>query len=1016
MSTIKLPFPLEDSVKEWCATAYPDYSFVSGRGLPSGHPKSHIARAVYENEAYRLAHQTSLREGFVVNVGGKPSRDLRQGRTDVFSLCPIAVGGDEHRNSTDHVNSCHHKLRDCTCIRAIPVKAFLAVHSAYYFNADEMGMLAYSGLPVYIVDHDYAGFFGDHYGEMRFETEFSPTPKVRVYRPGCLESIYSHHIPPYQLLRVFATSYGNATTTVVASDGHTRILRLTPSSEPCQPLFQSIDGRDNNFGARDDIVFLDVSPPVIAPRAYFDHLCLSMSYAKRTDTTRLDTLARLAKIKAKEMLVGRYANDRMRIIEACVAAAYATRVDHETTMLNRYTKPIVAKRWFGKSPAEKLDDALAMRTDWSNATYLAAGSAAMFALYTFPMLRSKYTYGIALAPFAIAAYDRFLGRPDTPQDIYSAAIQKFNSEHTSSLVPHQSAIRAVRALATVGYESIASPKTQRPDATLVCDPFPEKRETFRGATHIGFAVLSRIPVVHAKTYDNEYLSVANRLLNVQNPVDDAVQAETLEFLDRVLPELFGKPFDDCGEIDPSLPYCRQPLYVWWNLGFPAAQRKRHDAACERIDSYLHGPELLPLDPNAKYQHYAATLTRELQRTYDLIITHRDIFTKTEKLMLSSERAIADKVVRAIQSVSAEANVLLGPSIKLIAERVKSMWAPGADIGVVWASGLTANDVGQWFNDVCEEHPFCNFVEGDYSAFDGSQQHLHFEIERMVYEYLGLPSHARHVFNAQSFTIGVTRKFFRISVRWTRKSGDPNTGLGNSIENALFWIKSAQKVRNLPMPPPRSGLSNGHYIRDMRLRLIVLGDDMLQVDDCDMDTQAVQEYQSRMGLQLKIKTVSPQAASFCSGLFLPCQSVEDVPTHVLVPKPGTLLAKVGWSATHVDSDARDPWMRAVVNGLLPTTVAIPFIGQLLQQVCRTYPKSDSKIQQRHNFYSTSFVRSNGATWSWFSDRYGLSRDDLTSWEKYVRTLPVGPSFISHRCSDTIIRIDDPDVELGEDYFM
>jgi hypothetical protein len=154
-----------------------------------------------------------------------------------------------------------------------------------------------------------------------------------------------------------------------------------------------------------------------------------------------------------------------------------------------------------------------------------------------------------------------------------------------------------------------------------------------------------------------------------------------------------------------------------------------------------------------------------------------------------------------------------------------------------------------------------------------------EIERWIYNNLGVdtPSDlpftvenninaAAMVLEAQGYTIGYDNFGTQYERMGMRKSGDPNTSVGNTIINGLCHLyclhKQFCKTRDLDM------MDVNNAIKDMDCKLAVLGDDNLGrilAEFREYVENQLKEDMLRLGLKAKsnIKT-NVYDAEYCSG--------------------------------------------------------------------------------------------------------------------------------------------------------
>jgi hypothetical protein len=208
-----------------------------------------------------------------------------------------------------------------------------------------------------------------------------------------------------------------------------------------------------------------------------------------------------------------------------------------------------------------------------------------------------------------------------------------------------------------------------------------------------------------------------------------------------------------------------------------------------------------------------------------------------------------------------------------------------------------------------------FLEVDYSKWDSTLGSEALEMERRLLNMAGVSGRAKVFLDGQSDTLGVTKQGVRYHVLNTRKSGVPNTSIGNSLLNALVTASFMES-------------------RGVDYRLIVLGDDMLCALKAPISLQQYDTHCRCLGLIPEILWHDHHyAASFCSAYFWCADVLQEDGTYensfVLGVKPHRLLSKFGYK---IDFGAPFP-KRQIFNeirGLLPVACVIPFVREMLRE--------------------------------------------------------------------------------------
>lgn len=192
--------------------------------------------------------------------------------------------------------------------------------------------------------------------------------------------------------------------------------------------------------------------------------------------------------------------------------------------------------------------------------------------------------------------------------------------------------------------------------------------------------------------------------------------------------------------------------------------------------------------------------------------------------------------------------------------------------ITYASGLTADQVGQWWDDARTTFPNPHFFVNDCSNWDGRVSIQMLRLEYDVYERCGANRSELDVLRQQWHTRARTMHGFSYECNGTRKSGDPNTSCGNSLLNAA---------------------AHAYFLehQNVKYRMIVLGDDITIVSDKMINLTAYADWMTSIGFAIKPKICAEHDADFCSRWFWQMS-----PHSVLGPKIGRFAARSGWTVS------------------------------------------------------------------------------------------------------------------------
>lgn len=241
---------------------------------------------------------------------------------------------------------------------------------------------------------------------------------------------------------------------------------------------------------------------------------------------------------------------------------------------------------------------------------------------------------------------------------------------------------------------------------------------------------------------------------------------------------------------------------------------------------------------------------------------------------------------------------------------------------VYSGGMTPIELGRYFKWAISKFKYC--TETDFTRWDASLGTEALDIE---YEYLVSVIHTNYsskfdetyqsfkdLLRSQQQTKGYT-KWYSFKVNGTRKSGDPNTSVGNSVLNFI---------------------ANGSYLETLNCdySVLVMGDDVLLFSEKPVEPQAYEEHCLSLGLEPKpIYHTDILKASFCSGHFWPAY-VDGEETFVFGVKPHRLFGKFGYTwykdQRYQDAEFLKDLKSNNVRSLLPHNNAVPLVREYLKE--------------------------------------------------------------------------------------
>lgn len=410
------------------------------------------------------------------------------------------------------------------------------------------------------------------------------------------------------------------------------------------------------------------------------------------------------------------------------------------------------------------------------------------------------------------------------------------------------------------------------------------------------------------------------------------------------------------------------------------------------------------------QHYAARADLSNAK-YDRRWWERKFFLKSEKLLKDLE--VEPYAGRAISSVSAHAQALLGPIMHAFGQALKHHWSfPHAaahphEITVVYASGMNPEEVGGGFQSL-HDAGMRDLRGFDYSKYDSSFQYDHLLIlhkiitsvcefspmARTAYAHQ-LRSHARFLIDNKTVS-----EFFFLG---RRNSGDANTSCENTLANGLTNMASYRK-------------------RGWCGTAVVCGDDTAHVRrriEPDDAADFMSDVASMGFKATKDDCDQLIGAKFLGGVITPVLDHQSREKWILVPDLRRCLPKIGWSlewreATHDwarsvalayrDVFACTPIMCEYVNAVLRATGGRSGVFRTDAQLMRV-AKRDKDMPQIIRAAGLSFrPRAHPDCMHNFTRAYNITVDEVNFLESQLREVEVLPILMEAACCRPLFAAD------------
>jgi len=318
-----------------------------------------------------------------------------------------------------------------------------------------------------------------------------------------------------------------------------------------------------------------------------------------------------------------------------------------------------------------------------------------------------------------------------------------------------------------------------------------------------------------------------------------------------------------------------------------------------------------------------TIDLRLTRSQLYSYTKRASFVKVENDLYESPLGRKHKAPRLIQGAQPEFIVLVGPWIMALQDLLKRRW--GKDNFICFTSGLTAEQAAEHI--VGGAGPW---LEDDLGKFDSSIRRPWCEYEVWLCKKFGAPRAVLDLMQANINTHGSTHHGWKYKCDGTRKSGDPYTSLMNSIINGVSHCYLYCKWTDRSVESART-----------TLRMLVQGDDncMRHVEHLCFPWK-----EGMAGLGFDSEAIYRRnlfEVEFCSCRLYPTNS-----GVTFGPKPGRVLAKLGYIINPPANVSRESMMRGIALGLKRNCEFIPPLKSVIERVLALTDGHDAWYRRKH----------------------------------------------------------------------
>jgi len=370
--------------------------------------------------------------------------------------------------------------------------------------------------------------------------------------------------------------------------------------------------------------------------------------------------------------------------------------------------------------------------------------------------------------------------------------------------------------------------------------------------------------------------------------------------------LCDTPEPDAAELEACLQWCKQNY--------------------RKLFPYIHKVKSVSWEEYLRRSNSSPSVKRILQKTHERLVaegmtedsiltaaelyrfTKRSSFVKVENDLYDSPLGRKHKAPRLIQGAQPEFICLVGPWIMALQDAVKRCW--GKDNFLCFTSGVSAEDAAEFITGGSGP-----WLEDDLGKFDSSIRAPWCEFEVWLCKKFGAPRAVLDLMSANIKTHGTTHHGWKYKCLGTRKSGDPYTSVFNSIINGVSHLYLYCKWTH-------------HSVESARrtIRMLLQGD-----DNCcrHLEKQEFPWQQGMASLGFDSEAIYRRhyfQVEFCSNrLYLTKQG------YCFGPKPGRVLAKLGYVINPPEGVAPQSMMRGIALGLKRSCNFIPPLSATVEKV-------------------------------------------------------------------------------------
>jgi hypothetical protein len=498
-----------------------------------------------------------------------------------------------------------------------------------------------------------------------------------------------------------------------------------------------------------------------------------------------------------------------------------------------------------------------------------------------------------------------------------------------------------------------------------------------------------LPIVFSTCQHNEIFSIRRRLLKPVTTTVEEVEKfvyYNFQYFNRVLNHLMKE-----NNIEMEI-HLTGEMYTKWIRRFDKPKQNR---ITESHNNHL-GYSLKRVTKKSK-------VVFQTNADFKQMAVHDECFVKLEKTIGSTIFGNIPYKPRTIGGCSDQAKHYLGPYMYYIMSKMKIMFSANAPFTI--ASGMNAEDLGQWFKQAINSVRDPVALENDYTQFDSTIRRPHLISERDVFLSLGLPPEFADIITLAVPFNGLTNHGNKFTISdGCRGTGDPHTTLGNCVQNLVVNISAALStficIRKLDGPP--SDLTSFFTFLNSYCRIIVMGDDSLVIisrDILEPFKRKFDELAQKSGFIAKINVKPYEQSEFCSGNFWPTNNGD----IVFGPKVNKCMLKL--FVSKVKQPSPGSWLQTVSSAKYQDTAHIPILGVLCKKVTQLsshYSKMPLKDDWDFHFHATQPHLICPDSYALAAQLYGVTVQELHDLEHIINSIPDFNVIIYNGTIETILQ--------------